>query len=78
MKSIKILGSGCPKCLKTYNNAEEAVKQLNLEAKLEKVENIEKIISYDIFSTPALVVDEEVLVKGRVPDVEEIKQLLNQ
>ena len=76
MKTIKILGTGCPKCKTTIANAEEAVKQLGADAQIIKVEDIQEIMQYDILSTPALVIDEEVKVKGRVPTVEEIKNLL--
>jgi len=75
---IKILGSGCPNCQRLEGNAKEAIKELNLDAKIEKVTDITAIMNYGIMSTPALVVDEKVLSYGRIPDVEEIKQLLNQ
>jgi len=75
---IKILGSGCPNCQRLEANAKEAIKELNLDAKIEKVTDITAIMNYGIMSTPALVADEKVLSYGRIPDVEEIKQLLNQ
>jgi small redox-active disulfide protein 2 len=77
MKSIKILGTGCSKCKTTYNNVQEALKQLNLEAKVEKIEDIEEIMKYNVLTTPVLMIDEQVKIKGRVADVNEIKQLLN-
>jgi small redox-active disulfide protein 2 len=76
MKTIKVLGSGCSKCKVTYNNALEAVKQSGIEAEVIKVEDIMEMMKYDILSTPALVMDEKVRVKGRVADIKEIKDML--
>jgi small redox-active disulfide protein 2 len=76
MKEIKVLGTGCSKCKTTYNNVLEALKQTNLEAKVEKVEDIEEILKYNILTTPALLVDEHVKIKGRVAKVNEIIELL--
>jgi len=75
---IKILGSGCPNCQRLEANAKQAIEDLNLDAKIEKVTDITAIMNYGIMSTPALVADEKVLSYGRIPDVEEIKQLLKQ
>ena len=75
---IKILGSGCPNCQRLEVNAKQAVAELKLDAKIEKVTDMSEITNYGIMSTPALVADEKVLSYGRIPDVEEIKQLLNQ
>jgi small redox-active disulfide protein 2 len=76
MKEIKVLGTGCPKCKTTYNNVLEALKQTNLQANVEKVEDIEEILKYNILTTPALLVDEHVKIKGRVAKVNEIIELL--
>jgi small redox-active disulfide protein 2 len=76
MKHIKVLGPGCPKCKTTYQNALEAVKQSQIEANVEKIEDLEEMFKYDLLTTPALIIDEVVKVKGRVADVAEIKQLL--
>jgi small redox-active disulfide protein 2 len=76
MKNIKILGTGCPKCKTTYNNVLEALKQMGMEANVEKIEDIEEIMKYNILTTPVLMIDEEIKTKGRVADVNEIKQLL--
>lgn len=73
---IKILGSGCPNCQRLEANTRQAIKELNLDAKIEKVTDITEIMNYGIMSTPALVAEEKVLSYGRIPDVEEIKQLL--
>lgn len=78
MKTIKVLGTGCPKCKVTYNNALEAVKQSGVEAEVIKVEDITEMMNYNILSTPALVIDEVVKIKGRVADVKEIMELLAQ
>jgi small redox-active disulfide protein 2 len=76
MKKIKILGPGCAKCKITYNNALEAIKQSGIEAEVEKVEDIEEMMKYNVLTTPVLLIDEVIKVKGRVADVNEIKQLL--
>lgn len=76
MKSIKILGTGCPSCLNTEKVVKEAVNELNIDAEIIKVTDIMKIMSYDVMSTPAIVVNEKVLIKGRVPSKEEIKAIL--
>jgi small redox-active disulfide protein 2 len=73
---IKILGSGCAKCKKLEANAQQAVKELGIEATIEKVKEIENIMEYGVMKTPALVVDEQVKVMGRVPSAEDIKKYL--
>lgn len=75
MKSIKILGTGCPKCKTVEANVRKAVEELGIEAHIEKVEDMGKILQYNILSTPAVVVNEEVKIRGRVPDVKELKEL---
>ncbi|MCP3933643.1 MAG: thioredoxin family protein [Bacteroidetes bacterium] len=76
MKNIKILGTGCAKCKRTEEVVRQAVNELGIDAQVEKVEDITKILSYNILSTPAVVVDEEVKIKGRLPGLEEVKSLL--
>ncbi|MFP4092770.1 MAG: thioredoxin family protein [Cyclobacteriaceae bacterium] len=76
MKTIKILGTGCPKCKQTISVVQQALEQKKLQADVQKVEDIEKIMQYNVLSTPAVVVDEEVKIKGRVPSVNEILSLL--
>ncbi|HNX86485.1 MAG TPA: thioredoxin family protein [Bacteroidales bacterium] len=73
---IKILGPGCPKCKTLDKITREVVEKNGLSATVTKVEDIMEIMKYGVMSTPALVVDEKVLIKGRVPSSEEIKQLL--
>jgi small redox-active disulfide protein 2 len=76
MKKIKILGPGCPKCTKLADNAKTAAQQLKLDFELEKVTDINDIIGFGILSTPALMIDNEVKVTGKVPSVDEIKCFL--
>jgi len=76
MKLVQILGPGCAKCEKLKHNAEEAVRQSGVEATVEKITDIVTITSFGVMMTPALAVDGEVKVVGKVPSVEEIKHLL--
>lgn len=73
---IKILGSGCAKCKKMESNVKEAIKEMNIDATVEKVKDINDIMSYGVMSTPALVIDEEVKVMGKLLSTEEIKKYL--
>ncbi|MEX2484457.1 MAG: thioredoxin family protein [Brumimicrobium sp.] len=77
MKSIKVLGPGCPKCKTTFSNVKEALKQLDIEATVEKIEDIEEMMKYNVLTTPVLLIDEEIKVKGRVATIGEIKEMLN-
>lgn len=76
MKKIKVLGPGCAKCKTTYNNVLEAIKQTGIEAEVTKIEDIEEMMKYEILTTPVLMIDEVIKVKGRVANVDEIKALL--
>jgi small redox-active disulfide protein 2 len=76
MKKIQILGTGCPKCKKLAENAEAAAKELELEFEVEKVADINEMMKFGVMMTPALVVDGEVKVVGKVPSPDEIKQML--
>jgi len=78
MKHIKVLGPGCPKCKTTYNNVLEAVKQTGIDAEVIKIEDIEEMMKYNVLTTPVLMIDDVAKVKGRIADVNEIKQLLIQ
>ncbi len=73
---IQILGTGCPKCKQLAENAEAAAKELNIDFEIEKVTNISDIMSFGVMMTPALVIDGEVKIAGKVPDKEAIKELL--
>ena len=77
MKHIKILGTGCPKCKNTTSLVKEVVQETGVEATIEKVEDIMEIMKYNILSTPAVVINEEVAIKGRVPSKSELTALLN-
>jgi small redox-active disulfide protein 2 len=73
---IKILGPGCPNCKTLDKITREVVEKNGINATITKVEDIMEIMKYGVMSTPALVIDEKVVVKGRVPSSDEIKQLL--
>jgi small redox-active disulfide protein 2 len=74
---IKILGTGCPKCKTLEKLTREVVEQNGFTATITKVEDIMDIMKYNIMATPALVVNEKVEIKGRVPSADEIKQILS-
>ena len=74
---IKILGSGCANCVRLEANTKQALATLGLHATVEKVTDYADIASYGVMRTPGLVVDEQVLVSGRVPDAREIATLLS-
>lgn len=76
MKNIKILGTGCPNCKRVTALVEEAVKETGVDATIEKVEDIMDIMKYNVLSTPALVINEEIKIKGRVPSKSEVIELL--
>ena len=76
MKKIQILGTGCPKCKKLFEAARQAVVDAAIEAEVTKVEDINEIISFGVMMTPALVVDGEVKVVGRVPRPGEIRSII--
>lgn len=70
---IKILGGGCPKCKRLEQLTREVVAELGIEATFGHVKEMAEIIAYDVLSTPALVIDEEVKASGRIPRKDEIK-----
>ncbi len=73
---IEILGAGCPKCKQLAANAEAAVKELNIQAEIDKIADIGKIIEYGVMMTPALAVDGKVVSTGKVLSKDEIKKLI--
>lgn len=77
MKNIKILGAGCTKCKQTEAVVKEAIEKSGIDANVEKVEDIQEIIQYNVLSTPAVVVDEVVKFRGRIPTVNEVKEALS-
>ncbi len=76
MINIKVLGPGCAKCKTTYQNVLEAVKLSGVEAHVEKIEDIEEMLKYNILVTPVVMINNEAKIKGRVADVSELKKLL--
>jgi len=76
VKKLQILGTGCAKCKMLSDHAEQAARELGLEYTLEKVTDINDIIAFGVIATPALAVDGEIKVAGRVPTAESIKPLL--
>jgi small redox-active disulfide protein 2 len=76
MKTIQILGAGCPKCKQLAANAEAAAKALGIEYQLEKVTDIDRIMGFGVMMTPALVVDGQVKAAGKVPNADEIRKML--
>ena len=76
MKKVEVLGPGCPKCQELMKRTQQAVSELGIECQVEKVSDIMKITTYGVMMTPALVVDGEVVLVGKVPESEDIKKLL--
>jgi len=75
---IKILGSGCANCKKLEANAKEALKEINLEATITKVQDIKDIMKYKVMRTPAIVINEKVKMYGKVCTVSEIKKYITE
>ena len=76
MKELRILGTGCAKCTKLYELTEQAARDLDVEGDLEKVADLQRIMAYGVMMTPALVVDGQVKCAGKVPSLDEIKEML--
>ena len=76
MREVKVLGVGCAKCEKLFENVKRAAEEVGVEIALEKVTDISKIMGFGVMITPALVVDGEVKAAGKVLSVEQIKELL--
>jgi small redox-active disulfide protein 2 len=77
MKKIQILGIGCPKCRKLAENAEAAAKAMGIEYQLEKITDINEIMKFGVMMTPALVIDGQVKVAGKVPSSKEIEKMIS-
>ena len=73
---IKVLGTGCAKCKSLEKATTKAVEELSLDVKVEKVEDIQKIMEYAVMRTPALVINEKVILSGQVPKMNELKEIL--
>lgn len=76
-KVIKVLGTGCPKCQAMIGVVKEVVLKNKIDATIEKVDDIMEIMKYSVMTTPALVIDEVITIKGRVPSKDEVLALLN-
>ena len=76
MKKVEVLGMGCPKCQATLKNVEKTIETLGMDAEVIKVEDLEEIAAHGVMITPALMVDGEIVILGRIPTVGEIEQLL--
>lgn len=74
---IKILGTGCARCKTLERTAIEAVKELGIDARVTKVEDIADIMAYGIMRTPGLVIDEKVVLSGTVPGLTEVKNIIS-
>ncbi len=78
MSNIKILGTGCSKCNDLYNNTKKAVDELNLDIKIEKINDILEIINYGVMNPPAIVYNDKVISTGKVLSAQEIKEMLDE
>jgi small redox-active disulfide protein 2 len=76
MKKLQVLGTGCPSCNRLAELAAQAARESDLDFELEKITEIDQILAFDVPGTPALVVDGEVRVVGRVPSLDELKNLI--
>jgi small redox-active disulfide protein 2 len=75
-KVVKVLGTGCAKCVQTTQVVTDVVNENNLNVEVIKVEDIMEIMTFNVMTTPAVVVDDKVMIKGRVPSIDEILALL--
>jgi small redox-active disulfide protein 2 len=73
---IKVLGTGCTRCRTLEKLTRKAIEDLDLDATVKKEEDIQKIMEYAVMRTPALVIDEEVVLSGKVPGLKEVKDLI--
>ena len=73
---IKVLGTGCAKCKKQYDEAVKAVAETGVAAEVEKVEDIDEILGFGVMMTPALVIDEQVVISGRVAPCKDVAALI--
>jgi small redox-active disulfide protein 2 len=73
---IEILGTGCSKCKKTFESVEKVVKELGIDAEVVKVENIQDIMKYGVMITPAIAIDGEVKIAGKIPSSKQIAEWL--
>jgi small redox-active disulfide protein 2 len=76
--AIKVLGTGCPKCKTMTSLVQDVVNENNIDATIEKVEDIMDIMTFNVMSTPALVINDVVTIKGRIPSKAEVLEILNE
>ncbi len=76
MKKLQVLGTGCPKCKKLAAQVEEAAQAMGIEYELEKITDLTEIVKFEVMMTPALAVDGAVKCFGRVPSIDELKQMI--
>jgi small redox-active disulfide protein 2 len=76
MKTIKILGTGCSKCKQTEAVVRDVLARTGIEATIEKVEDLQAIMAYNVMTTPTIVIDDNIVFKGRVPTESEMQSLL--
>ncbi|MCK5213336.1 MAG: TM0996/MTH895 family glutaredoxin-like protein [Dehalococcoidia bacterium] len=75
--NIKVLGTGCAKCMALEKTVNEVIKEMNLDVTVEEVKDMNRILEYPILTTPGLVIDEEVVLYGRVPKKDEVRGIIN-
>ena len=76
MKDIKVLGPGCAKCTELAEQVQNTAKQLGIEYTFENMQDINRIMEYGVMFTPALIVNGEIKISGKVPSVDELKEML--
>lgn len=76
MMKIEILGTGCPKCKATEKNVRKAVEELEKDIEIKKVEDIDEIVNRGVMMTPAIVIEGDVKISGKVPSTDEIKKII--
>ena len=75
---IKVLGSGCCRCKRTFDTVKQVIEEDNIEANIEYVTDIAKILDYNIMSMPAIVIDDKVVLNGQVPTAAQVRQILKE
>lgn len=73
---VKVLGSGCSKCKTLEKSTRKAIEELNIDAEVEKIEDIQQIIGYGILQAPGLVINESIVLSGEVPKIEKLKEII--
>ena len=74
---IQILGTGCPKCVETLKNAETAIQETGIDAEIVKITQLNDIMNFGVMMTPALAIDGDVKISGKIPTVEDIKKIIS-